>query len=49
MEIYDIIITNDGNVSHIAELIKHLAGIPKDPDYKTYGPSAKAFAEFLGE
>ncbi len=46
-ETFDIVLANDGNMSHVAELVRHIAGLPADPVYPTYGPSAAAFIEFL--
>jgi len=49
LETFDIVLANDGNLVHIAELIKLIARLPNDPKYKSYGPSAKLFAKFLNK
>ena len=47
METFDIVITNDGNMTHAAELVKSVTGLPRDPEYKSYGPSAYKFAAYF--
>ncbi len=47
METYDIVISNDGNLIHVVELIKSIIGATNDPEYLNYSPSTKQFATLL--
>ncbi len=47
MDTYDIVISGDGNLIHVVELIKSIIGVPNEREYMSYGPSAKRFVELL--
>lgn len=44
---FDIVIVNDGNLEHIAQILLAIAGLPIDPYYESFGPSASFFANLL--
>ena len=47
MDTYDIVIANDGNMVHVAELVKYIIGEPMSPEYLDYGEASEKFAELL--
>ena len=44
-EVFDIIIIQDGNLTHAVELIKSIIGVPLDADYPKKGSGAVRLAE----
>ena len=47
MDTYDIVIANDGNLVHVAEIVKAIAGLSAGPEYASLGPSTKVFVDLL--
>lgn len=44
---FDIVILNDGNLTHVAELIKHIGNLPMDSSYPKLNATSEYFATFL--
>jgi hypothetical protein len=44
MDVFDIVIACDGNLIHVAELVKLVAGLPPSPNYADFGPTTLALA-----
>ena len=47
MDVYDIVIANDGNLDHAVQIVRTIIGQGVDPEYVKQGPSAKKFAELF--
>lgn len=44
---FDIVIANDGNMIHVAQLVKFIAGVPLSKEYFLLGETAVEFAKYL--
>ncbi len=47
MNSFDVVVVNDGNLTHVAELIAAVAGLSPDLQYATSGTTAERFFHYL--